>query len=181
MIFFNLIGDNHGLTRTFSSQRRGRVSLSLVRGHALFWGVADTATHRSSMAAPGRRPKPPDAAKRLGNLCDRTNEEHKKWRVIRASRAAFPSPHPDRRSAGGSRPAAYSNDRCLDENCGADGWAMTPSGTRGVLNDSLSIYFADATLASAFVTRWCVGAKVERRMSWRHGSGPSCLGRREGG
>ena len=29
----------------------------------------------------------------------------------------------------------------LDENCGADGWAMTPSGTRGVLNDALSIYF----------------------------------------
>jgi hypothetical protein len=49
----------------------------------------------------------------------------------------------------------------LDENCGADGWAMTPSGTRGVLNDALSIYFGDATLASAFVARWCVGAKVE--------------------
>ena len=49
----------------------------------------------------------------------------------------------------------------LDENCGADAWAMTPSGTRGVLNDALSIYFADATLASAFVARWCVGAKAE--------------------
>ena len=49
----------------------------------------------------------------------------------------------------------------LDENCGADGWAMTPSGTRGVLNDALSIYFADATLASAFVTRWCAGYGVE--------------------
>ena len=49
----------------------------------------------------------------------------------------------------------------LDENCGAEGWAMTPSGTRGVLNDALSIYFADATLATAFVARWCVGAKVE--------------------
>jgi hypothetical protein len=49
----------------------------------------------------------------------------------------------------------------LDENCGANGWAMTPSGTRGVLNDALSIYFADAPLASAFVSRWCVGAKVE--------------------
>jgi hypothetical protein len=30
-----------------------------------------------------------------------------------------------------------------------------------VLNDALSIYFADATLASAFVARWCVGTKVE--------------------
>jgi hypothetical protein len=49
----------------------------------------------------------------------------------------------------------------LDENCRADGWAMTPSGTRGVLNDALSIYFADATLANAFVARWCVGARVE--------------------
>jgi len=49
----------------------------------------------------------------------------------------------------------------LDENCGADGWAITPSGTRGVLNDALSIYFGDATLASAFVARWCLVAKVD--------------------
>jgi hypothetical protein len=39
---------------------------------------------------------------------------------------------------------------------------MTPSGTRGVLNDALSIYFADASLASAFVARWCIGAKVKK-------------------
>ena len=49
----------------------------------------------------------------------------------------------------------------LDENCGADGWAVTPSGTRGALNDAISIYFADATLARAFVARWCAGAKAE--------------------
>jgi hypothetical protein len=49
----------------------------------------------------------------------------------------------------------------LDENCGSDGWAMTPSGMRGVLNDAISIYFADAILASAFVARWCAGLKVE--------------------
>jgi len=49
----------------------------------------------------------------------------------------------------------------LDENAGANGWAMTPSGTRGVLNDAASIYFADATLAGAFVARWCAGYKVE--------------------
>jgi hypothetical protein len=49
----------------------------------------------------------------------------------------------------------------LDENCGASGWAMTPSGTRGVLNDALSIYFADPSLATAFVARWCAGYKVE--------------------
>jgi hypothetical protein len=49
----------------------------------------------------------------------------------------------------------------LDENCGADSWALTPAGIRGVLNDAISVYFADATLANAFVARWCVGAKVE--------------------
>src|SRR5690242_7770246 len=49
----------------------------------------------------------------------------------------------------------------LDDNCGTDGWAITPSGTRGVLNDAISIYFADATLASAFVARWCASHKAE--------------------
>jgi hypothetical protein len=49
----------------------------------------------------------------------------------------------------------------LDENYGADGWAMTPSGTRGVLNDAVSIYFLDAALAGAFMARWCIGYKVE--------------------
>jgi hypothetical protein len=38
---------------------------------------------------------------------------------------------------------------------------MTPSGTGGVLNDAVAVYFADATLASAFVARWCIGQKVE--------------------
>ena len=49
----------------------------------------------------------------------------------------------------------------LDGNCGADGWAITPFGMRGVLNDAVSIYFLDATLASAFVVRWCAGPRVE--------------------
>src|SRR5438270_6221359 len=49
----------------------------------------------------------------------------------------------------------------LDHNAGADGWGMTPSGERGVLNDALSIHFADATIASAFVARWCAGHKAE--------------------
>ena len=34
-------------------------------------------------------------------------------------------------------------------------------GNAGVLNDAVSIYFLDATLASAFVARWCAGYKVE--------------------
>ena len=49
----------------------------------------------------------------------------------------------------------------LDGNCGSDGWAMTPSGIRGVLNDAVSVYFGDATLSSAFVARWCATSKVE--------------------
>src|ERR1700693_563763 len=49
----------------------------------------------------------------------------------------------------------------LDENCGADGWAMTPSGLRGVVNDAVAVYFLDPTLASGFVVRWCAGNKIE--------------------
>jgi hypothetical protein len=49
----------------------------------------------------------------------------------------------------------------LDGNCGADGWAITPSGMRSVLNDAVSIYFREATLAGAFVARWCAASKVE--------------------
>jgi hypothetical protein len=51
----------------------------------------------------------------------------------------------------------------LDGNCGADGWAMTPAGLRGVVNDAVAIYFCDAALAAAFVSRWCAGSKVEIR------------------
>jgi hypothetical protein len=32
---------------------------------------------------------------------------------------------------------------------------------RGVLNDAISIYFPDASRASAFVARWCAGSKAE--------------------
>ena len=49
----------------------------------------------------------------------------------------------------------------LDENCGSDGWAMTPSGMRGVLSEAASIYFAEVTVATAFVARWCAGSRVE--------------------
>jgi len=49
----------------------------------------------------------------------------------------------------------------LDDNCGADCWAMTPSGLRGVLNDAIAVYFCDAPLASAFVARWCRANRAE--------------------
>jgi hypothetical protein len=38
---------------------------------------------------------------------------------------------------------------------------MTPAGVRGALNDAISIYFADATLASVLVARRCAGSKME--------------------
>src|SRR6266446_3884991 len=49
----------------------------------------------------------------------------------------------------------------LDANCGADGWTSTPSSTRGVVNDALAVYFLDATIASAFVARWCAAQRLE--------------------
>jgi hypothetical protein len=49
----------------------------------------------------------------------------------------------------------------LDANCGVDGWTSTPSSTQGVVNDVLAICFADATLASACVARWCAMQRVE--------------------
>jgi hypothetical protein len=49
----------------------------------------------------------------------------------------------------------------LDHNAGADGWVMTPSGSRGVANDAVAIYRADATIAAGFVSRWCSGHRAE--------------------
>jgi hypothetical protein len=49
----------------------------------------------------------------------------------------------------------------LDANCGPGFWAMAPSGTFGVMNDALAIYFPNAQLARAFVNRWCIGFLVE--------------------
>ena len=34
----------------------------------------------------------------------------------------------------------------LDANCGADGWAITPSGSRGIVNDALAIYFVEISV-----------------------------------
>jgi hypothetical protein len=43
----------------------------------------------------------------------------------------------------------------------ADGWAMTPAGLQGVVNDAVAIYFLHATSAAAFVARWYAGSEVE--------------------
>ena len=69
----------------------------------------------------------------------------------------------------------------LDDNCGADCWAMTPSGLRGVLNDAVAVYFRDATLAGGFVARWCRGYQAEtvgrrfRRSAIRPRSSERCF------
>jgi hypothetical protein len=38
---------------------------------------------------------------------------------------------------------------------------VTPTGTGGVLNDGVSIHFADATFAGAIVGQWCVERYVK--------------------
>jgi hypothetical protein len=43
----------------------------------------------------------------------------------------------------------------LDDNCGADGWEITPAGMRSVINDAVAVYFRDAAMAAAFAARWC--------------------------
>ena len=62
--------------------------------------------------------------------------------------------------AGGFGAALTGIHAWLDENCGAEGWGMTPAGLRGVINDAVAIYFLDAALAAAFVSRWCPVSKV---------------------
>jgi len=44
----------------------------------------------------------------------------------------------------------------LDENCGVGAWAIAPAGTRGLLNDAISVYLATPTCAVGFVIRWLV-------------------------
>ena len=98
-------------------------------------------------------------------LCRRTNKEHKMpgnpRDMITVAERRFPVRIRIGVPPGGFGQRYAQITAWLDENCGADGWVMTPSGMRGVLNDAVSIYFADATLASAFVARWCAGYKVE--------------------
>jgi hypothetical protein len=81
--------------------------------------------------------------------------------MIMTAERRFPVPHPDWRSARRLRPALHGNHAWLDQNCGTDGGAITPSGVRGVLNDAVLIYFLDATLAGAFVARWCARSRTE--------------------
>jgi hypothetical protein len=111
------------------------------------------------------------------------------------AQADAPAPGPTGRSTetasiptGGFGPQLTDLHAWLDENCGADGWAMTPAGLRGVVSDAVAIYFLYATLAAAFVSRWCSGSRVEisegasgcRRISRHRGLKPDRI-RRFGG
>jgi len=65
------------------------------------------------------------------------------------------------RSAGRSRPAVFSYHRLARRELRL-GWLGDDAiGIARVLNDAVSIYFAAATCASAFVARWRAGSKIE--------------------
>jgi len=49
----------------------------------------------------------------------------------------------------------------MRENSVATPQAQAAGRVRGVLDDAISVFFVDATLASAFVARWCQGSKAE--------------------
>jgi hypothetical protein len=134
------------------------------RDLAAIGGETGAAKHDANIAPPGRRPKRLDTAQRP---CNRTLEQTRNImpgnprELVTGAERRFPvrihiAVPPEGLGRQHARMTAW-----LDENCGADGWAMTPSGTRGVLNDALSIYFSDPALGGAFVARWCIGYKVE--------------------
>src|SRR5262249_31666399 len=62
--------------------------------------------------------------------------------------------------AGGLGDRLNQTNAWLDANCGADGWAMTPAGLRGGVNDAMAIYFLDPASAAGFVARG--GAPAQR-------------------
>jgi hypothetical protein len=49
----------------------------------------------------------------------------------------------------------------LEENCGADGWAITPSRLPGSVSDAIAVHFGDPALAGAFIARWCRGGRAD--------------------
>ena len=95
----------------------------------------------------------------------RTETEHSNGRKLRVhdsrGRTTLPCTRSDWSSSSRAWSSARPDQSMARRECRCDGWAMTPSGTRGVLNDALSIYFGDPTLATAFVARWCAGYQVE--------------------
>jgi hypothetical protein len=77
-------------------------------------------------------------------FCPRTNKEHKMpgnpRDIIVSAEQRFPF-----RIRVGVPPDGFGQRYAqitawLDENCGADNWAMTPSGMRGVINDGVNLF-----------------------------------------
>ena len=48
----------------------------------------------------------------------------------------------------------------FDEVCGEAGWTSAPAGFAGIVNDAVAFYFGDASLAQAFVNRFCWGYRA---------------------
>jgi hypothetical protein len=117
------------------------------------------------IARHARTPKWLDSAEGRWHFSERTNEEHvmpgNPREMITTAERTFPLRIRIAVPSEGLGRRHTQITTWLDENCGSDRWAITPSGMCGVLNDAVSIYFADATLASAFVARWCVGGRIE--------------------
>ena len=127
-------------------------------------GETDAAAHAPTIAQPCLGPKGLDAKERSCDLGKPKGNEGipgNPREIITTAERRFPV-----RIRISVAPAGFGQRHTaitawLDDNCGSDGWAMTPSGMRGVLNDAVSIYFREATLGSAFVARWCAASKVD--------------------
>jgi hypothetical protein len=111
-------------------------------------------------AGPKTLDKPPPAVPVLGTNNEPAMAASSKLMITEAERR-FPARLRVAIPPGGFGQRLTEMHAWLDQNCGADGWAITLAGTRGVPIDAVSIYVRDATLASAFVARWCVGGRAD--------------------
>jgi hypothetical protein len=80
-------------------------------------------------------------------------------RPIRPLRRLAEDPSPSGHRAASNGSVSRTSERGGSQRQGTAGHDAL--GNSRVLNDTLSIYFSDASLASAFVARWCVVAKLE--------------------
>jgi hypothetical protein len=119
--------------RAMRRDRENQLDLADVRGEA------NASTHDPNIRSFVRQPEGVDTgivAVESGHRLER------KWTAKNArqpagndhhGRASPSRPHQDRRPARRFRAALYRDDRLARWNCGADGWAMTPSGRHSQL------------------------------------------------
>jgi len=60
----------------------------------------------------------------------------------------------------------------LDQNCGAGRWATAPAGRAGVVNDAITVYFADRAAAGAFIERFSCGYRAGRGSGYNRPATP---------